>query len=133
MKLKKPKEFTIDRSKWVQGGYENNGELLGFSELLNDEGNMCCLGFYSKACGVHEDGLLGQYTPAELQDQQVPYMTVNGCSSPFASDLMKLNDNSNNYRYNEVHKRDKEKLIKEKFKLIDVKVKFVGQYPKGVV
>lgn len=56
MKLKKPKEFTIDRSKWVQGGHKFKS-ILGASKLLNNHGNMCCLGFYSKACGVPDKEL----------------------------------------------------------------------------
>ena len=50
MRIRKtaPKEFTIDRSKWVHG---DNTKILGSSLLLNEEENMCCLGFYSRACG----------------------------------------------------------------------------------
>ena len=133
MHLRKPKSFTIDRSKWVQGKYQANGVLLGFSELLNEKDNMCCLGFYSEACGVPRSELQGCFSPKELEDCHVPYMVLNDCSSSFASDLMQLNDNSDCSKYKYVHKRDKEKLLKEKFKLIDVKVKFVGRYPRGVL
>lgn len=36
---KKLREFVIDRAKWARGG------MGGRARLLNDEGNMCCLGF----------------------------------------------------------------------------------------
>lgn len=144
MRLRKPKEFTIDRSKWVQG---KNRNILGCSALLNDLGNMCCLGFYSEACGVPREELKDRPAPASITTRnnhiKIPYMTKKGIKihkskrfifndTAFAEGLMQLNDNSiQEVEY--IRKRDKEKVLKETFSLIDVRVKFVGQYPKGVV
>ena len=147
MRLRKPKEFTINRSKWVQGGGRDNISILGFSELLNKKGNMCCLGFYSEACGVPRKELKGRHSPANVTTRnnniQIPYMAKKGIKlhkskmfcfndTSFAEELMRLNDNSTATVEN-IRKRDKEKVLKEKFSLIGVKVKFVGQYLKGVI
>ena len=143
MRLRKPKEFTIDRGKWAQGG-DINDDILGDSELLNAKGNMCCLGFYSEACGVPRENLntptpdvLAKDTDGECR---VPFMTKRHGkhrdffdNTDFADDLMNLNDNYPHHEYGDVRKRDKERVMKERFSLIDVKVKFVGQYPKGVI
>ena len=136
LRLSKPKEFIIDRSKWVQGG-DDNFAKLGDSCLLNSEGNMCCLGFYSEACGVPRKLLADETEPNELKCR-VPHMSLGEKSTRFATDLMRLNDNVKTYSlghetYPGVRRKDKEKLLKEKFALIDVEVKFVGRYPKGVV
>ena len=50
--------LTIDRSKWARG--KNNG----LSALLNDDGNMCCLGFAAiQITGLTPDDIqgFGQY------------------------------------------------------------------------
>lgn len=39
-------KLTIDRDKWARGG--NNGAAA----LLNDDGNMCCLGFLAIELGL---------------------------------------------------------------------------------
>lgn len=43
--------LTIDRKRWARGGKK------GEAALLNDEGNMCCLGFACKKLGVSEEQL----------------------------------------------------------------------------
>jgi len=57
--IKDKKSFTIDRTKWVRG------DIGGTSLLLNDRGNMCCLGHYSKACGIAENDLRGNCGPSD--------------------------------------------------------------------
>ncbi len=73
MKLKKPEVFTIDRSKWVHGGGKNTLKL-GSTSLLNERDRMCCLGFYSEACGVPRDNLMRLATPSSLTAARVPYI-----------------------------------------------------------
>ena len=51
------KQLIIDESKWVHGG-NNNILNLGASKLLNDKGNMCCLGFYAKSCKFSDQEIL---------------------------------------------------------------------------
>jgi hypothetical protein len=45
------KKFVIKRSEWHRGGKES----LGTCQLLNEQGNKCCLGFYALACGLEEN------------------------------------------------------------------------------
>lgn len=53
-----PKSFTISRSKW------------GREALLNDNGTMCCLGFWAKACGFKPDEINGcSHTPGDVDRQ----------------------------------------------------------------
>lgn len=47
-----PKEFTVKRSKWVNGDTKRSDNP---SSLLNYQGNMCCVGFLAKACGLEDD------------------------------------------------------------------------------
>lgn len=58
-------KLTIDRSKWARRG------LNGYSQLLNSKGAMCCLGFYTKACGATDQQLRGIPGPASLKDSGV--------------------------------------------------------------
>ena len=136
MRLKKPEVFTIDRSKWVQGGSEFRN-ILGAPKLLNEEGNMCCLGFYSKACGVPDKELAHQSLPAQL-DVRVPYLTTKESwgeinNSDLAEKLAAVNDHDSDAGWGALTLKKKEKLIRENFKKIDVKVRFTGEYPKGVI
>lgn len=51
MEIRKPKEFTIDRRKWLRGKGKE------FSKLLRSNGEMCCVGFYAKACGLSDNAI----------------------------------------------------------------------------
>ena len=58
------KELVIDRKKWVRGG---SGGKYGDSELLNDLGRMCCLGFYCKSFyEFSDDAMLNVGMPVDL-------------------------------------------------------------------
>jgi hypothetical protein len=47
------KVLTIVRSKWRRGGETGNlNQQFGRTKLLNQKGQMCCLGFDALACGV---------------------------------------------------------------------------------
>ena len=63
------KTITVNRKKWARGG--KNGE----SALLNDEGNMCCLGF---ACNqisrIPKSKLEGVGMPCDVYDK-VSFLT----------------------------------------------------------
>lgn len=64
------KEFTVIKSKW-SGMYSERWRVPGAdpgpnapkSQLLNDVGDMCCLGFLAEASGFSEEDLLGQSMP----------------------------------------------------------------------
>ncbi len=57
------KTLVIDRKRWARGG---NG---GASALLNNEGNMCCLGFLGKACGAPANRLLERSLPSDTKTE----------------------------------------------------------------
>ena len=136
MRLRKPKSFTIDRSKWVHGG-PKNASKLGSTSLLNERERMCCLGFYSEACGVPRYDLQSKGTPVGLlgiSSFRVPYMTSKRHSgiisnSDLASGLVRINDD----HFKNRTPKEKEKAIRADFKTIDVKVRFTGEYPEGVI
>lgn len=48
-----PKRLVIDRKRWKRG----NGMT---SALLTDSGQMCCLGFYARACGFSRKEIHGR-------------------------------------------------------------------------
>jgi hypothetical protein len=52
--------LTIERSRWARGG--KNGE----SALLNDDGNMCCLGFACKVLGFKDSTVKNHGVPSDL-------------------------------------------------------------------
>lgn len=55
------KTFIIKRSKWARGGKN------GSSQLLNEKGAMCCLGFFSRKLGA---------TPKQIRDVPAPHCLV---------------------------------------------------------
>ncbi len=133
MRIRKtpPKEFEVDRSKWVHG--RKNTETLGATSLLNENGNMCCLGFYAKACGATKESILGHgYPGGELniplmgEGYNDDYGWSSYRNSALCREAMTANDASTD-------KKEKETKIKELFKEGGVKLTFTGRYPKGVV
>lgn len=109
--------LVIDRSKWACGGRG------GVSALLNDVGNMCCLGFYAKACGVNEVNLQNIYTPSGIYEED------RGSLSPKVADFgdtdwtdvaMQINDNP------ELRQSSREQILTAHFRAIGILVKFVG-------
>ena len=123
------KEFTIDRSKWLQAKWitkENNEGRYPETLLRDKKGMQCCLGFYCDACGVR--GRTGISSPGELQESEQKkldkkFFTEDGIDSIFSSALMRKNDD---YFTSDAQR---EKYVKEKFASIGVKVKFTGKYP----
>ena len=61
-------KLTITRSNWVNGsncGVTINGGK-GCVSLLNKHGNMCCLGFLAKTCGLKPNDILDFADPLDL-------------------------------------------------------------------
>jgi hypothetical protein len=56
-------KVVIDRSKWRTGKVSKHHTGLGGTNLLNDQGYMCCLGFCCKAAGVASKYLLHAGAP----------------------------------------------------------------------
>jgi hypothetical protein len=119
----KIKEFTIDRSKWYRG----KGPRA--SRLLNQEGQMCCLGFFAKACSIADVDILNRSTPADVPNNKnqdwentLIYGHRDGESGMnfTATRLMIIND----YPHHTDQTRE-EKIINE-FAYHGIIVKFVG-------
>jgi hypothetical protein len=126
----KATKFTIDRSKWACGP---NGSTSVLGNLLrDDDGRMCCLGFYAIACGAtekeilgrgdYEDSTIGPSTIAKLPTDLVkplPEDTV--VSSTVHDKLIRANDAKTT-------RARREARIKKLFKSIGVTLRFAGRY-----
>lgn len=118
----KIKEFTIDRAKWYRG----KGPIT--SRLLTDDGKMCCLGFFAKACGIADVDIINRSTPSVVklqtsEDWKKVLLDGNGMSDGMsftAHNLMMTND------YMRSSDQDREKKIITEFAYHGITVKFVG-------
>lgn len=118
----KIKEFTIDRAKWYRG----KGPIT--SRLLTDDGKMCCLGFFAKACGIADVDIINRSVPAVVKLEKIPEdwgrVLLDGNSvdgSSFTTHTLMI---TNDY----IHHTDKvreEKIVAE-FAYHGITVKFVG-------
>ena len=133
-------QFEIDRSLWRTGGSQLRGELRkierfdnnnttghGATQLLNNEGYMCCLGFYALSCGHTKDQILSQNEPDDMGGVFYPTWLVahNGSSvynTQAAGELMHANDDG------ELSREAREQAVKDKFAENGVEVTFTGEY-----
>lgn len=83
------KEFKVNRNKWLRGST---------SELIDDNGNMCCLGFICNQLGIPKASMKDKDNPYEIK-VLLPYLTEMYHSLIVDSDLAKkavqFNDDSN--------------------------------------
>lgn len=116
-KYKDIEEFKINRATWLRG----EG-----SSLLDGQGKMCCLGFYSLACGLKPSDIEHQGSPGGVvQDQEdVKWKTFllykDSSDSAVCLKLMSINDGA------DIDDKEREKDIKKIFKVAGVTVKFEG-------
>lgn len=120
--MEKVSKFEIDRSKWLCG--------TGDGFLLDGNGNKCCLGFWSLACGAAKKDILGRITPEEIYRRgnlEMPGMLAwspeTRNNNRLSTRLMKNNDDEG------YTNAERERLIQEGFKTIDVEVVYTGEYP----
>lgn len=118
--------FVVDRKNWYRGQSAVN------SKLLNDEGKMCCLGFYAMACGLRKQDIKNKRTLPEVinlgknwQTKLVdPADTVNNVvmqqSSFLCRELMSVND------FSFLPEEEREKRLMKKFQSIGIEITFVG-------
>lgn len=119
------RKFTVKRSKWLRG----NG---GVSQLLNNEGKMCCLGFYGRECGLRPQDIRDQATPSDVDDTRdekiwntflIKDDTINTLNSPrdskAAVKLMRINDSK------ALSDEKREEKLTAEFLKWGIKVKFV--------
>jgi hypothetical protein len=117
------KSFTIDRKRWYRG--MNFG-----SALLKQNGKMCCLGFYAKACGLPNKMLCDVETPADVMECAV---YLDHCNTEWATKLVKRESDTDTtqrivYVNDDTTLTDtiREKRLIALFKRINIAVKFVN-------
>lgn len=122
------KQLIIDRSKWRTGGRKYDASH-GKTLLLNEEGNMCCLGFYCLQ--------LGKLDENEIIDIGLPEDLVRGDLNADMLHLVHENDLRNTiFTTKAIEINDaklltneqREKAIQEHFKQIDLEVVFTNDY-----
>jgi hypothetical protein len=116
---KKVKKIVIQREKWLHG----TSKVSIDGELLDVDGNMCCLGFYLNQCGVPKANLRFNKEPCDVfVPKQARWLVKNSAFGDFqansevTSKLVELNDMSG--------VRDRERRIASIFKKHNVEVVF---------
>ena len=130
------KKFTINRSKWRTGTEGSNKTGIGDTFLLNNEGFMCCLGFYSIQAGFGVTDCLNEPYARNIvrkrKDKADSFkkleMLVHELDgeyyhSAFATEAMGINDNKTIPEQKEIE-------IKELFAKEGVEVEFYGEFYK---
>lgn len=90
--MKKITELVIDRSKWKRGSPCSQDTYL-----LDEDGKMCCLGFYALACGADKESIRNKSEPDGL-DFEIPGLsfddeeTGNICNTDFTQSAIPIND-----------------------------------------
>jgi len=123
------KQLTIDRSKWRTGGADFD-ETHGYTHLLNEKGNMCCLGFYCLQIGeISKNEILGIGLPEDLNDINIYDDDMlhlvnedNLRNTIFTTKAIEINDAKL------LTNEQREKAIQEHFNQIDVEVVFTNDY-----
>lgn len=115
--------LIINRSKWKTGEILGNFTGKGDTELLNEEGFMCCLGFCCHQMGISKKELLNKSIPSELVNWEIPgLLDKRGNDSKFANDALGINDDP------KLSIKKREKKIKKHFAKENIIVKFKGKY-----
>lgn len=126
------KNLIIDRNTWRKGGSKYN-EQCGETRLLNNEGFMCCLGFFCKQAGVPEKYLntgepcdidIKEYT--DLIPELVTYHEGNDVykNTHLTEDAINKNDNPN------FTNEERETHLTKLFKDNNIDVEFINNYPE---
>ena len=118
--------LIINRAKWRTGSKSTVQTGKGDTELLNEEGFMCCLGFRCHQMGIPKKDLLGMGIPACIAaDWDIPdLLTSPGKNSVFTSKAVSINDDSS------LTSEEREIAITKHFATIGVTVEFKGKYVK---
>jgi hypothetical protein len=64
-------KFIIDRSQWRTGADSNYATGKGDTNLVNEQGFMCCLGFYCLQAGVAQPAITGVGLPEDLDTEVI--------------------------------------------------------------
>ena len=130
--------FTVKRSRWVNGSNNNSAGncTAGDSLLLNKEGNMCCLGFLAKSCGLSDKTIKDHGGPDSLLDTISPRLKKKALKTPLAK-LAEVHNGDDYFNTeicdqlittndtNSIDSKKREAELKKQFAKIKVNVKFV--------
>ena len=143
--------MVINRSKWVSAPCDDNCAYKGDSMLLNENGNMCCLGFLSLKRGLKKKEIDGCCSPKDVVSEHVlhrkahPTFPLDGSVykeeierlSKKLGDMLGKKTTSNSRWCNQAMRinddcrltlEEIEKKLIVHFKKIDINLKFVGKY-----
>lgn len=74
--MKAKKQLTLDYSKWRCGDISQDNSLgKADTQLLNEDGYMCCLGQFSLQLGCKEEQILSQFEP-DSTGIYIPFLTT---------------------------------------------------------
>lgn len=120
---KKLRILKINRAKWRTGSESKYQTGEGNTELANEYGFMCCLGFCANQLGrVPIRTLTGEGEPADAKAIKLKILVdENGSNTPFSKKAMRLNDNRMTPRVRELK-------IKNHFLKSGIAVRFSGKY-----
>lgn len=113
----KLKELRIDRRRWVRG------HIGGRSALLNEEGNMCCLGFACRKEGIPEKDLKDVLNPFQVKNSRervLSLVTKRGYNRKATGDAVDINDNTI------ITEQEREAQLKPVLAKLGYKVVFTG-------
>ncbi len=128
--MSKVRTLVIDRTKWLRGDLR---PIFGddvYSRLRDQNGRMCCLGFYLKACGARGLTSDSAYAPSDLARLPAEAAWLkhpeDECEDGPAEKLISANDFSGR------NEADREKKIAKLFREHGgVTVTFRGRTPKA--
>lgn len=117
---------VIDRRTWRYGGHGLTS-LYGKTQLLNDEGFRCCLGFALQQLeGLSDEELLHEGSPASLNRDMKVFTIRTHSSQPDNSDFsykaIYMNDDAL------LTKSDREAELVRLGKEVGIAFEFVGEY-----
>ena len=123
---KKLKEFTVSRKRWIRGEDADDGMNDSCLYRASDK-KMCCLGFLARSSGAKVENIFGVMDPAESDCDSFSWpegildteYEDEYRNSLITEKLMAANDDST------LTSREREKMLRELFKAIGIKVKFV--------
>lgn len=117
------RKFVIDRATWRCGGTGPHRHGDGNTLLLNEQGDMCCLGHMALQSGCCEFEIESRGTPLFVSRlSQDKLLSGVGDHSGFVDAAITINDN-----YTLSREEREEKLI-ELGKKYDVEISFTGEY-----
>lgn len=126
--------LRIDRKKWLRDEGSRRSKLLRGSD-----GKMCCLGFYSLACGLKEKDIRNFQSPSDIWWKNIPephskfmkslvmpgrYFYQGFVNSNYCNRLMELNDNEKDGESMNLSADEQEGALIYEFGKIGVEVEF---------